>query len=184
MNFIIYDLEATCWQTATERERRTQEIIEIGALKINEYGELLSRFESFVRPVIHPQLSSFCTKLTGISQIEVNRAETFPTVINEFQDWIGCFDDDEEYLLCSWGFFDQRILSKNCSLHDIENDWTKEHISLKHQYPRIKGIAYSIGLKSAVEKEGFEFEGAHHRGIDDAINLAKIFLKYMNQWQF
>lgn len=183
MNFIIYDLEATCWQTASERNGRTQEIIEIGALKFNEYGDLDSRFESFIRPTVHPQLSSFCTNLTGISQIDVNRAETFPIVIKEFQEWIGLFDD-EDYLLCSWGFFDQRVMAKNCTLHDIDSEWTKEHISLKHQYPRIKGIAYSIGLKSAVEKEGFEFEGAHHRGIDDAVNLAKIFLKYQNQWQF
>ena len=183
MNFIIYDLEATCWKTESERSGRTQEIIEIGALKINEYGKVDSRFESFIRPVIHPQLSVFCTQLTGISQVEVNQADIFPLVVKDFQDWIG-LNDEEDYLLCSWGFFDQRAMAKNCLLHDMEDSWTKEHISLKHQYPRIKGLPYAIGLKTAVEKEGYEFEGAHHRGIDDAINLAKIFLKYQNQWQF
>jgi inhibitor of KinA sporulation pathway (predicted exonuclease) len=183
MNFIIYDLEATCWQTEAERIGRTQEVIEIGAVKINEYGKIQSRFESFIRPVIHPQLSDFCKQLTSITQIEVNQADTFPVVIEDFKDWIG-LSNNEEYLLCSWGFFDQKIFSKNCLLHELEDLWTREHISLKHQYPRIKGIGNSIGLKNAVEREGFEFEGAHHRGIDDAINLAKIFLKFQNQWQF
>jgi inhibitor of KinA sporulation pathway (predicted exonuclease) len=183
MNFIIYDLEASCWQYESERIGKTQEIIEIGAVKINEHGKTISRFESFVRPVVHTILSDFCRQLTSISQIDVNQADTFPTVIEDFKDWIG-LNDEEDYLLCSWGFFDQRVLSKNCILHKIDDKWTEEHISLKHQYPRIKGIGSSIGLKNAVEREGFEFEGAHHRGIDDAINLAKIFIKYQNQWQF
>jgi inhibitor of KinA sporulation pathway (predicted exonuclease) len=183
MNFIIFDLEATCWQTESERKGRTQEIIEIGAVKINEFGKTESRFESFVRPIIHPNLSDFCRSLTSITQVDVNRADTFPEVIADFQEWIG-LNDEEEYLLCSWGFFDQRALSKNCLMHEIDDEWTKAHISLKHQYPRIKGLGYAPGLKHTVEKEGFEFEGAHHRGIDDALNLAKIFLKYQNQWQF
>jgi inhibitor of KinA sporulation pathway (predicted exonuclease) len=183
MNFIIYDLEATCWQTEAERVGRTQEIIEIGAVKINEYGKVDSRFESFIRPTIHPQLSPFCTQLTSITQIDVNQADIFPIVVADFKDWIGV-NDDEEYLLCSWGFFDQKAMAKNCLLHKMDDAWTTEHISLKHQYPRIKGIGYAIGLRNAVEREGFEFEGAHHRGIDDALNLAKIFLKYQNQWQF
>lgn len=183
MNFIIYDLEATCWKTDVERRGRSQEIIEIGALLFNEYAELQSRFESFVRPSEHPKLSDFCTQLTGISQIEVNQADEFPTVIEDFQDWIG-LTKGEDYLLCSWGFFDRKALARNCKLHDLPADWTDKHISLKHQYPRIKGIRREIGLKRAVEREGFEFEGAHHRGIDDAINLAKIFVKYANQWRF
>jgi inhibitor of KinA sporulation pathway (predicted exonuclease) len=41
-----------------------------------------------------------------------------------------------------------------------------------------------MGLKSAVEREGFEFTGTHHRGIDDAENLAKIFVQYLGLWHF
>ncbi|MFY8069800.1 MAG: exonuclease domain-containing protein [Flavobacterium sp.] len=80
MNFIIFDLEATCWQTESERKGRTQEIIEIGAVKINEFGKTESRFESFVRPIIHPNLSDFCRSLTSITQVDVNRADTFSKI--------------------------------------------------------------------------------------------------------
>jgi 3'-5' exoribonuclease 1 len=183
MNFIIYDLEATCWETKSESNGKMQEVIEIGALKINEEGEILSRFESFVRPTTYPQLSDFCTRLTTITQVDINQADTFPVVIEDFWDWIG-LTENEEYLLCSWGFFDKKAFVKNCQLHDLESSWANEHISIKHQYPRIKGIAYAIGLHKAVEREGFEFEGAHHRGIDDAINLAKIFIKYLHLWHY
>jgi 3'-5' exoribonuclease 1 len=34
-----------------------------------------------------------------------------------------------------------------------------------------------------VLKEGFEFSGLHHRGIDDALNLAKVFNKFLYQWE-
>ena len=183
MNFIIYDLEATCWETKTESNGKAQEIIEIGGLKINEYGEIMSRFESFVRPTIYPQLSDFCQRLTTITQVDVNQADTFPVVIEDFLDWIG-LNDEEEYLLCSWGFFDKKAFAKNCQIHDLDDSWTTAHISLKHQYPRIKGLAYAIGLHKAVEREGFEFEGAHHRGIDDAINLSKIFIKLQHLWHY
>lgn len=179
MHYIIYDLEATCWKDGLDG--RTQEVIEIGALKYDESGTLDSRFESFIRPVVHTQLSSFCTQLTGITQIDVNQAEEFPIVIDEFIEWTG-WDDGQEYLLCSWGNFDKKIFQKNCRLHDIETDWVEAHISLKHQYQDLHGLRQRIGLKRAIEREGFVFEGAQHRAIYDAENLAKIFVKYLNLW--
>jgi inhibitor of KinA sporulation pathway (predicted exonuclease) len=39
-------------------------------------------------------------------------------------------------------------------------------------------------MNKALEREGFEFEGTMHRGIDDAVNLAKIFCKYLNLWRY
>jgi inhibitor of KinA sporulation pathway (predicted exonuclease) len=183
MNYIVYDLEATCWQSEYEARGKKQEIIEIGALKIDNEGNIDSRFESFVRPVFHPTLTAFCTDLTSITQVDVNQADKFPIVIEDFQDWIG-MNDDEEYLLCSWGFFDKSALVKNCKLHKLGGDWAKKHINLKDQYPRIKGLGRSMGLKRAVENEGFDFDGIHHRAISDAENLAKIFIRYLPLWRW
>lgn len=183
MNYIVVDLEATCWDSQSSRNGRVQEIIEIGALKFNAHGDLDSRFESFVRPTHHPNLSDFCKQLTSISQVDVNQADSFPVVIEDFWEWIG-LSNDEEYLLCSWGFFDRKAFAKNCLLHDLDDSWTKHHISLKHQYPRIRGIARAIGLRKALDREDFDFEGEHHRGIDDAINTSKIFLKFMHLWHY
>ncbi len=183
MHFIVFDLEATCWETPREAQGKTQEIIEIGAVKIDEDGDIIGKFAEFVRPVVHTQLTDFCQRLTSITQVDVNRARPFVDVVEDFKEWVGA-NDGEEYLFCSWGFFDQRALSKNCLLHDIDDAWTKPHISLKHQYPRVCGMGRTIGLKSAVEKEGFEFAGTHHRGIDDALNLSKVFCKYITQWHY
>lgn len=181
MNFVIFDLEATCWED--KEVNRTQEIIEIGAVLIDENQELIDRFSSFIRPTVHPRLSDFCRKLTSISQVDVNRAEPFPVVLEDFLHWIG-YHDQEEYLLCSWGFFDRKAFEKDCALHELSGDWAQKHISLKHQYQAIKRMTKGPGLKSTVEREGFEFEGIHHRADSDAENLSKIFLKYFDVWQY
>ena len=181
MNFIIYDLECTCWEVKTPNQ--VMETIEIGAYKLNEFGEVQDIFSRFVRPKVHPVLSPFCMKLTSISQIDVNRSETFPLVIGDFMAWIG-FDDKEDYWLCSWGGFDKRQLIADCQLHDLESEWVDFHLNLKQQYLQYKRLNRPIGLKKAVEREGFEFTGIHHRGISDAENLAKIFAKHLDIWQY
>ncbi len=180
MQYIIFDLEATCWD---DDQPRVQEVIEIGAYKIAESGQVISSFSTFVRPVAQPLLSDFCKRLTSITQVDVNRAAVFPTAIQKFMDWVGVHKY-EDYLLCSWGFFDRKILEKNCQQHNIEIDWLESHISLKHQYQSVLGLSKPIGLKAAVEREGFEFDGTLHRGIDDARNLAKIFLKFQDAWHY
>ncbi len=181
MNFIIFDLEATCWEGRPPTV--VQEIIEIGAFKLDNYGDVKGSFNSFIKPVIHPQLSLFCHKLTSISQLDINRAYTFPKVIERFTDWIGV-DDGEDYLLCSWGGFDKRMLIQDCRLHRMEYDWVEHHINLKEQYYTFKRLNKPRSLRHVVELEGFEFTGTYHRGISDAENLAKVFVKYLDIWQY
>ncbi|NJL74710.1 MAG: exonuclease domain-containing protein [Saprospiraceae bacterium] len=178
MNYIIFDLEATCWENTPKS--KTQETIEIGAIFLNAYGEIEGSFNRFIRPVLNPYLSNYCMSLTTIRQEQVDRAEKFVPVIEDFQDWACVFDED--YVLCSWGDFDQEILINDCKFHDVEQDWLKHHINLKRQYQKIKGLNKQKGLKSAVTAEGFEFTGTHHRAIDDAKNLTKIFLKHLDMW--
>lgn len=179
MNYIIYDLECTCWENKSDTQ--TMETIEIGAVKLNEYGEVIGAFNRFIRPKIHPVLSDFCIRLTSISQIDINRADSFARVIDEFMDFIELEDDD--YWLCSWGGFDKRQLEADCRLHDVGTAWLDFHINIKQDYLNMKGYRRPIGLKKAVTNEGFDFTGVHHRALADAENLAKIFIKYLDVWQ-
>ncbi|MCI4671651.1 MAG: exonuclease domain-containing protein [Bacteroidia bacterium] len=180
MKYIVLDLEATCW--FERNKNKENEIIEIGALKINEEGKVVSEFEKFIKPVRNPILSEFCIELTTISQKEVDDASTFPKVIEEFQEWIGV--GREEYFLCSWGFYDKKQFEKDCNYHDLDISWLKHHISIKHQHQRIKGLIKPLGMGHALKMDSFTLEGTHHRGIDDARNIAKIFIKYLNNWSF
>ncbi len=179
MKYIIFDLEATCWDGNPPQLQH--EIIEIGAFKINDYGEVIGTYNRFVKPILNPFLSPYCIQLTSISQADINRAMYFPEVIEDFLDWLNIYDD-EDYMLCSWGNYDRKQLVKDCQLHNLEYDWVSKHINLKRQYQEIKRLNKACGLKKAVKREGFEFEGIHHRGISDAQNLAKVFAKMLDEW--
>ena len=86
MNYIVYDLEATCWNGHAAADM--QEIIEIGAVLINPYGEIEKEFSRFVKPKLAPTLSMYCKELTSITQAQVDRAEDFDEVIHDFKHWI------------------------------------------------------------------------------------------------
>lgn len=85
MNYIIFDLEATCW----ENERnKINEIIEIGAVKLNHNLDVIDVFSCFFKPEINQELSEFCKNLTSISQENVDNAKTFNQLIREFEQWV------------------------------------------------------------------------------------------------
>lgn len=179
MNYIVFDLEATCWEGWNKSQNET---IEIGAVLVNDRMEIVSEFEQFVKPIKFPNLSDFCKELTSIKQSDVDAAPYFAEAIEKFKDW---FDyENEDYRLCSWGFYDKKQFESDCKIHGISADWVEKHISLKHQYGKFKQLRRAIGMKGALRKENMSLDGTHHRGIDDARNIAKIFIKYFDQWEF
>ena len=178
MNFIIFDLEATCWRGRPPKG--ITEIIEIGAVTVDLYGDVVSTFSRFVKPVVNPLLSGFCKGLTSIQQEDVDRAETFDRVIQDFIEWGSIYESD--YKLCSWGHDDSLLLRNDCRLHKVEEYWVEPFVDLKKAYRNMKKLKHASGLKSTVKKEGFEFTGLHHRAISDAENLAKVFIKNIEDW--
>ena len=178
MRYIVFDLEATCWKK--RQMRGPQEVIEIGAVMLDEKGQVLDEYEQFIRPKVHPILSYFCTELTTITQEMVENAPYFFEAIPQFQAWIGIHT--HPYCLCSWGFFDKNLLTQQSLRYKMDIQWLEAHISLKHQYPVLRGATQSIGLKHALKAEGFSLTGHHHRGIDDARNTTKIFQSYLGKW--
>lgn len=178
MNYIVFDLEATCWD---QRDQTDNETIEIGALLIRE-KKIISEFQRFIKPLKHPILSDFCKNLTSIQQEDVDNAKYFYEVIEDFKNWIAHMGD--AYQLCSWGVYDRKQFTSDCLLSKLDIAWLEPHISIKHQYQKIKNNRRAIGLKRALEQENMVLEGFHHRGIDDARNIAKIFLKYYDLWEY
>jgi inhibitor of KinA sporulation pathway (predicted exonuclease) len=180
MQFIILDLEATCWQ-GNIMDRR-QEIIELAAFRVNGYREWQDHFQRFVRPTDHPRLSAYCMELTGITQEQVNTSRKFDHVIHEFQDWLDAVDGPR--LLCTWGDKDIDIIEAECARHDIPVDFLPKSIDLKAQYARLHRLTKESGLLKALEYHELEFEGSPHRAFDDAYNTARLFLHLLDQWQY
>lgn len=65
--FLVLDFEATC----LENEKiAVQEIIEFPCIKVNALTmEPEAVFHQYVLPNVNPEISHFCTKLTGITQV-------------------------------------------------------------------------------------------------------------------
>lgn len=174
MKMILFDLEATCEHDGSIEH----EVIEIGAVKVNETGEILDTFTTFVKPDENPVLTDFCKNLTSIQQSDVDSAPTFQEAIQSFREWIG----DESYALGSWGFYDKKQLQKQLSEYNMDTDWLTPHTSLKHAYAEFNHLKRACGVQKALKREGMTFEGTAHRGIDDAKNIARIYAKYPDEF--
>lgn len=180
MHYIVFDLEATCW--SENSPLLEQEIIEIGAYHIDMYGHVQGQFHTMVKPVIHPYLSPFCVQLTGIDQSEVDNAPTFDVAFARWERWMDECDMDQA-LYCSWGMGDVELIENDCDYHGLIWDWRDEHFDVKRAYNEKKShLGKPYGLKKALKKEGIELEGRHHRALDDAFNLSKLFCKYIDEW--
>ena len=169
MRYVIVDLEATCWDGGGGRNR--MEIIEIGAVEMPSADAPPGReFAAFVRPAAEPVLSDFCRELTTIAQADVDRAEAFPHIFGTFVEWIGA----EPFTLCSWGQYDLNQFRADCRRHGIPLPATFErHVNLKALFADLMG-AGPTGMSRALAHAGLPLVGTHHRGIDDARNLAAL----------
>ena len=147
------------------------ETIEIGAVELLSAATEPSReYHRFVRPVASPILSDFCTQLTTIRQQDVDAADTFNVVFPDFVGWIGA----DDFTFCSWGDYDARQLQRDCARHGIEYPTSFErHLNLKRAFTEWKGIK-PRGMSEALTILNLPLVGQHHRGIDDAHNIASI----------
>ena len=169
--YIVLDLEATCCNANTIK-RHQMEIIEIGAVAVSRGNfEVLDRFQSLVRPVFRPKLTSFCTRLTSITQEQVDGAPDFPEACEQFRLWLEGWPG---YAYCSWTDFDKMLFKNDCKRHGLAYPLLGEHLDLKRIFRNALGLRRRPGLKAAIAHVGLEFEGDQHRALDDALNTARL----------
>ncbi|MFC5471661.1 exonuclease domain-containing protein [Cohnella suwonensis] len=181
VTIIVYDLE----MTVRRKKGQIAEIIEIGAAKVDIASgvpQVIDTFQAFVKPSVVPQLSADTTSFTGITQDNVNGAETLGNVVRDYSEWMG----KDEYFLCAWGPDDLRQLVQECRQHGIATDWIVNHNNLQKMLSKIYKLEkhQQMGLKPALELLEIPFSGTHHRALDDAINTARILVKLFDQFQF
>ena len=86
--FLVVDLEATCCDRQSI-PRQQMEIIEIGAVMVEAKSfNIISEFQTFIKPVRHTILTDFCQQLTSISQVQVDNAPFYREAIAIFKKWI------------------------------------------------------------------------------------------------
>ncbi len=169
--YLVIDFEATCFDKDIV-PREEMEIIEIGAVMVEADGfGVLDEFQSFVQPVRHPRLTPFCTKLTTIRQSDVDAAPKFEEFVANFSTWLDRF---EHYTFGSWGDYDRKQLQQDCDFHQVLTPIAAPHVNLKRLFTERFHLRKRPGLGEAIKLADLQFAGTHHRGIDDARNIARL----------
>lgn len=177
MQYVIFDLE---WNNVYGRKINgfINEIIEIGAVKLDEDLNEISTFSSFVKPSIGKKLRGSVKKLTNITNDDVLGGEPFTQAFSDFRKWIG----SQPTLILTWGDGDIRVLIENYKyLNGIAfipflTDYVDLQSFVQRRVKTEKG--QQIGLGKAAEALGVDDTTfSHHRALDDSKLSAECFKK-------
>ncbi len=168
--FLVIDVEATCDDRGAV-PKTEMEVIEIGAVLVDAVTlEPVDEFTTFVRPVRHPVLTTFCTALTTITQAQVAAASRFPGALEALRRFIG----ERNALFSSWGEYDRRQFERDAHYHRVTLPFRGGHLNIKQKFSDALGETKKLGMDGALERVGLAIVGTHHRGIDDARNIARL----------
>ena len=169
---LVVDLEATCADDGTIPPEN-METIEIGACWIDAAGLVIDRLQSFVRPVLNPKLTDFCTSLTSIVQANVDTAPPFSVaaeLLRQFTERYQARDSN----WASWGAYDRKQFERDSARHGIAEPIALPHLNVKRMFAKAQRIGKEVGMAKACELVNLKLEGAHHRALDDALNIARL----------
>jgi len=168
---VVYDLEFTAWEGSMARRWMApgeyKEVIQIGAVKVDEYFAPLEILNLLVRPRLNKDLSPFIENLTGITTAALTeRGVDFAEAFTRFAHFAGerpivSFGRDDLVLLDNIRLYGLRDVPPMPMFLDIRH-W------LKDNGMDVRGMhACDVGPAA-----GVPFQGQTHDGLCDALSLA------------
>lgn len=173
MKYIVVDLE---WNQPSNGAckivngmRLAGEIIQIGAVMLDDKLNDIADFDAMVRPEHYTVMNSEVAKLTHITQRDIDRGGSFAEVIESFFNWCG-----DGYVFCTWGPDDERILADNLRIHGLAYPSLPLFIDLQKVFAKqITGTAGQCSLLRALEilrEDAYEA----HNALNDADNTVTV----------
>ena len=176
MNYVVVDFE---WNQAMRSDSPVfnklpihlrGEIIEIGAVRLNEDFSPAEEFTIDVRPVYFRQMHYKVKKLTGFDHERLAGGVSFSKALSELHRFCG---DDVVFL--TWGCDDQGILEQNIIIHDLDWDWIAGWINLQLIYNvQTGGDRNQKSLADAMAEFDIEQTRVAHDALGDAYNTALV----------
>ncbi len=180
MNYIVLDLEWNqCPFGKTREDRRLPfEIIEIGAVKLNEKKEIVDTFHELIKPVVYRQIHFRTREIINLSMKDLDRGRPFPEAVTDFLAWCGgnaCF--------CTWGTLDLTELQRNLTYYNMDGLIATPLFYADVQ--KLFAIAFEErrtrrALQWAVEYLKIAEDGDFHEALMDAVYTARV-LKFIPQ---
>lgn len=174
MNYVIMDLE---WnQSSTGEEEVSKilpfEIIEIGAIKLNNDRRMISEFSELVKPEVYHEMHRITRKLIHLQMEQLEQGRSFMEVMEQFREWCG-----EDYIFCTWGPLDLAELQRNIRYYGMEPlaDGPIKFLDVQ----KLFSIAYEDrksrrSLEYAIDYLNIEKDIPFHRAFSDAYYTAKV----------
>jgi len=166
---LIIDIEATCWKGKIPKGQQN-EIIEIGICVLDTAsGERVASDSILVKP--KSEISEFCTELTTLTRADVENQgicfeEACAVLKNEYL--------SKQYTWASYGDYDRRQFERECQEKQVGYPFGTSHINIKNLLALTQSWKREVGMATALERLALPLEGTHHRGVDDARNIAGI----------
>ena len=174
MNYIVYDLE---WNQPASREQALfepifleGEIIEIGAVKLDEEFRSVDTFKAYITPRFYPKMHHSVAALTKISdKLLAEQGVPFPEAFQKFMDWCG-----PECTFMTWSMSDLPVLTDNMTVHGLDLEMLPPCCDVQRIFGReISRNQTRFSLESALAILKEKPETAHD-ALNDARNTVKI----------
>lgn len=165
---IVIDIESTCWKENISKE--VNEIIEMGICPIDTKSRNVLEPKSIIVKPTSSTISEFCTNLTTLTQEDVDKGISFTDacsiLINEY--------DTKKYVWASYGYYDRNQFEDQCEREHVEYPFSYSHINVKILFALVNSLRRQVGMADALKILNIPLKGTHHRGGDDAQNIAQI----------
>lgn len=177
MNYIVLDFE---WNQSphgreTSVRRLPFEIIEIGAVKLDEQGRIIDEFSQLIRPVVYKKMHHMTKEMTGITDDVLKCGTRFDKAALDFILWCG-----SDYMFCTWGNLDLFEFQRNLKYHRLLDllEGPVTYINLQKIFKQFYSDEPTVSaLETAVDYFRIEKDESFHRAVQDARYTAAIFTK-------
>lgn len=178
MNYVVIDME---WNqnpySDNIKHGLTSEIIEIGAVKLDDNLHKLEEFHGLVKPKVFKKFEHHIRQiLTYDEGYLIKNGYPFTEVCSKFREWCG-----KDFMLCTWGRSDIRVLQENIKYYGLEpvhfpfRYYDLQKIFIEKFLKNVKLTGYS--LDKAVETLGIPEPLEFHSAINDARYTAAVMKK-------
>lgn len=189
MKYVFVDFEMNAIRSKFKEARAVcrSEIIEIGAVMLNDTYEEIAEFRQYVKPEYN-EISKKYEDLTGVTNDKVKDAPAFFPAMVQFRDWCIAASSGDSFCIYAWSDTDLRQIQREMQLKKVDSDQfsilTKEWVDFQKQFCDILGLEHRISLEVAVGSISKKFEGTMHDALWDARNTAVIFALSKNEDEF
>ncbi len=174
MNYIVLDLE---WNQSSRNEKTDKklnfEIIEIGAVRLNDKKVMVSEFSQLVKPQVYRKMHKITSRLIHLQMQELEQGRSFVEVMQDFLKWCG----EDEFVFCTWGPADLHELQNNMRYYNMPPLAVGPIKFLDVQ--KLFALAFDDGsnrrsLEYAVDYLKIDKDIPFHRAFSDAYYTGKV----------